>query len=143
MPSRPFCILSGPTVGVPGVLSEVLRNSSSSGRPCLRPSMIKMLGEGICEQEKRAVSRGSQARKCSRLQAQDEQRQGGGLRGGVVVACCEMTPLRLDNLLFSIWAQTVSAAAQNKTTRLPEVGRWRALVFALLAADVLKRASMC
>jgi hypothetical protein len=38
MPSRPFWILSGPTVGVSGV-SEGRRKSSSSGRPCLRPSM--------------------------------------------------------------------------------------------------------
>lgn len=37
IPSRPFCILRGPTVGVSG--SEGRRNSSSSGRPCLRPSM--------------------------------------------------------------------------------------------------------
>lgn len=40
MPSRPFCILSGPTVGVSGLLSAGRRKSSSSGRPCLRPSMV-------------------------------------------------------------------------------------------------------
>lgn len=40
LPSRPFCILKGPTVGVSGA-SEVRRNSSSSGRPCLRASMAR------------------------------------------------------------------------------------------------------
>jgi hypothetical protein len=39
MPSRPFCILKGPTVGVSGLLSAGRKKSSSSGRPCLRPSM--------------------------------------------------------------------------------------------------------
>lgn len=34
-----FCILRGPTVGVFGWDSDGRRNSSSSGRPCLRPSM--------------------------------------------------------------------------------------------------------
>lgn len=33
-----FCILRGPTVGVPGV-SDGRKKSSSSGRPCLRGSM--------------------------------------------------------------------------------------------------------
>ena len=39
MPSRPFCILRGPTVGVCGLLSAGRKKSSSSGRPCLRPSI--------------------------------------------------------------------------------------------------------
>jgi hypothetical protein len=34
-----FCILRGPTVGVSGAVSVGRRNSSSSGLPCLRPSM--------------------------------------------------------------------------------------------------------
>jgi hypothetical protein len=34
-----FCILRGPTVGVSGLDSDGRRNSSSSGRPCLRPSI--------------------------------------------------------------------------------------------------------
>lgn len=41
MPSRPFCILKGPTVGVSGLLSAGRKKSSSSGRPCLRPSMAE------------------------------------------------------------------------------------------------------
>lgn len=44
LPSRPFCILRGPTVGMMGVSGLLLlsyrRNSSSSGRPCFRPSMV-------------------------------------------------------------------------------------------------------
>lgn len=41
LPSRPFCILRGPTVGMMGVsgLVSYRKKSSSSGRPCLRPSM--------------------------------------------------------------------------------------------------------
>jgi hypothetical protein len=45
MPSRPFCILSGPTVGVSGLLSAGRKKSSSSGRPCLRCSMA---GPRLC-----------------------------------------------------------------------------------------------
>jgi hypothetical protein len=46
LPSRPFCILRGPTVGMMGVSGLLLlllsyrKKSSSSGRPCLRPSMV-------------------------------------------------------------------------------------------------------
>jgi hypothetical protein len=39
-----FCILRGPTVGVSAWDSDGRRNSSSSGRPCLRPSMV--VGQG-------------------------------------------------------------------------------------------------
>jgi hypothetical protein len=41
LPSRPFCILRGPTAGMMGVsgLESYRKKSSSSGRPCLRPSM--------------------------------------------------------------------------------------------------------
>jgi hypothetical protein len=45
MPSRPFCILSGPTVGVSGWLSG-RKKSSSSGRPCLRCSMAERSSYG-------------------------------------------------------------------------------------------------
>lgn len=41
-----FCILSGPTVGVSGV-SDGRKNSSSSGRPCLRPSIAAYVCCGI------------------------------------------------------------------------------------------------
>jgi hypothetical protein len=48
LPSRPFCILRGPTVGIMGVsgllLLSALRKSSSSGRPCFLPSMV-VVGE--------------------------------------------------------------------------------------------------
>lgn len=40
LPSRPFCILRGPTVGIVGVSGLSYRKkSSSSGRPCFLPSM--------------------------------------------------------------------------------------------------------
>lgn len=35
-----FCILSGPTVGVASPSLSYRRKSSSSGRPCLRPSIV-------------------------------------------------------------------------------------------------------
>lgn len=38
-----FCILNGPTVGVSGDESAGLKNSSSSGRPCLRKSIVGSL----------------------------------------------------------------------------------------------------
>lgn len=41
-----FWILSGPMVGVSGLVSEERRKSSSSGRPCLRPSRPSMAGGG-------------------------------------------------------------------------------------------------
>jgi hypothetical protein len=41
-PSRPFCILRGPTVGIMGVSGfSYRRKSSSSGRPCFLPSMVE------------------------------------------------------------------------------------------------------
>ena len=43
-PSRPFCILKGPTVGMMGVSGfSYRRKSSSSGRPCFRPSMAEWM----------------------------------------------------------------------------------------------------
>ena len=41
-----FCILSGPTVGVSGSLPG-RKKSSSSGRPCLRPSILAYAGRAI------------------------------------------------------------------------------------------------
>lgn len=39
MPSRPFCIRNGPTVGVSGLSGR--KKSSSSARPCFLPSMVE------------------------------------------------------------------------------------------------------